>query len=48
MSRALFYFHVGDAEDFAERLTQARRGRQSAIDFLHQVLDHLHDEGDET
>ena len=47
MSRALFYFHVGDAEDFAERLVQARRGRQSAIDFARAVLAHLTEEGDE-
>ena len=47
MSRAIIYLNILDPEMFAEKLAEARRGRANAIAFLHQVLDHLHDEGDE-
>ena len=48
MSGAIIYLNILDPEVFADKLAEARRGRENAIAFLHQVLGHLHDQGDET
>ena len=46
MSGAIIYLNILDAEMFAEKLAEARRGRENAIAFLHVVLSHLNDEAE--